>query len=79
MLGEMKLLHRHSKGIEPTPAGFALLEHARIVLGNLSQLETDMVGYRQGTRGHIRLFVNRSAILSWLAHELRVSSCNSIH
>ena len=50
---EVELLHRHSKGIEPTPAGFALLEHARIVLGNLSQLETDMVGYRQGGRADI--------------------------
>jgi len=67
---QVELLHRHSKGIEPTPAGFALLEHARIVLGNLSQLETDLVGYRQGTRGHIRMFVNKSAILESLAQEL---------
>jgi len=67
---QVELLYRHSKGIEPTSAGYALLEHARIVLGNLAHLETDLVGYRQGTRGHIRLFVNRSAILESLAQEL---------
>lgn len=67
---QVELLYRHSKGIEPTSAGYALLEHARIVLGNLTHLETELVGYRQGTRGHIRLFVNRSAILESLAQEL---------
>lgn len=67
---QVELLYRHSKGIEPTSAGYALLEHARIVLGNLAHLETELVGYRQGTRGHIRLFVNKSAILEALAHEL---------
>jgi DNA-binding transcriptional LysR family regulator len=67
---QVELLYRHSKGIEPTSAGYALLEHARIVLGNLAHLETELVGYRQGTRGHIRLFVNKSAILESLAQEL---------
>lgn len=67
---QVELLYRHSKGIEPTSAGYALLEHARIVLGNLAHMETELVGYRQGTRGHIRLFVNKSAILESLAQEL---------
>jgi len=67
---QVELLYRRSKGIEPTAAGFALLEHARIVLGNLVHLETDLIGYRQGTRGHIRLFVNKSAILESLAQQL---------
>jgi DNA-binding transcriptional LysR family regulator len=66
----VELFYRHSKGIDPTPAGFALLEHARIILGNLFQLEMELTGYHHGTRGHIRLFANRSAILETLAHEL---------
>src|ERR1700761_2463851 len=69
-LFQVELLYRHSKGIEPTPAGFALLEHARIILGNLSQLETELMGYRQGMRGHIRLFANKSALLESLTQEL---------
>jgi DNA-binding transcriptional LysR family regulator len=67
---QVELLHRHSKGIEPTPAGYALLEHARVILGNLAKLETDLLGHRQGTRGYIRLFVNTSATLESLAGEL---------
>jgi DNA-binding transcriptional LysR family regulator len=69
-LFQVELLHRHSKGIEPTQAGYALLEHARIILGNLAQLETELSGYRQGKRGHIRICANKSAILESLAGEL---------
>jgi DNA-binding transcriptional LysR family regulator len=32
-----------------------LLEHARVILGNLSRLETELTGYRQGKRGLIRI------------------------
>jgi DNA-binding transcriptional LysR family regulator len=67
---DVKLLHRRARGVEPTSAGYALLEHARTVVGNLSQLRTDLTGYRQGTRGHIRLSVNKSAILEALAEQL---------
>jgi DNA-binding transcriptional LysR family regulator len=69
-LFQVELLHRHSKGIEPTPAGFALLEHARIILGNLSKLESELTGYRQGKRGLIRVCANKSAILEALADQL---------
>ena len=69
-LFQVELLHRRSKGIEPTPAGYALLEHARIILGNLAQLETELSGHRQGKRGHIRICANKSAILESLANEL---------
>jgi DNA-binding transcriptional LysR family regulator len=67
---QVDLLHRSQKGVEPTPAGYALLEHARIILGNIAQLEADLLGYRQGLRGHIRLFVNTSATLESLVDEL---------
>ncbi|MGY3652148.1 DNA-binding transcriptional LysR family regulator [Bradyrhizobium sp. LM4.3] len=70
VLFKVELLHRHSKGIEPTPAGFALLEHARIILGNLSKLEAELTGFREGKRGLIRVCANKSAILEALADEL---------
>lgn len=67
---QVELLHRHQKGIEPTAAGLALLDHARVVLGDIAQLEADMLGHRQGARGHIRLFVNTSSTLESLAGEV---------
>ena len=36
----------------------------------MAQLEADLLGYRQGLRGHIRLFVNTSATLESLVDEL---------
>lgn len=66
----VELLRRHPKGIEPTPAGYALLEHARVILGNVAKMEADMLGHRRGTRGFIRLQVNTSATLESLADEL---------
>jgi DNA-binding transcriptional LysR family regulator len=67
---QVELLRRHSKGIATTPAGDALLEHARTIMGNLAQLETELAGYRQGKRGHIRICANKSAILEALAPDL---------
>ena len=67
---QVQLLHRRARGVEPTAAGYALLEHARIVVGNVTQLRTELTGFRQGTRGHIRLSVNKSAILEALADHL---------
>jgi DNA-binding transcriptional LysR family regulator len=67
---QVRLLHRRARGVEPTSAGYALLEHARAVVGSLVQLRTDLTGYRQGLRGHIRLSVNKSAIMEALAEQL---------
>jgi DNA-binding transcriptional LysR family regulator len=67
---QVDLLHRQQRGVEPTSAGNALLAHARTVLGNLAQLEADLLGYKHGLRGHVRLFVNASATLESLVDEL---------
>lgn len=67
---QVELLRRHSKGITTTAAGDALLEHAHTIMGNLAQLETELAGYRQGKRGHIRICANKSAILEALAPDL---------
>jgi DNA-binding transcriptional LysR family regulator len=64
------LLNRLHKGIEPTAAGYALLHHARAVLRNLAELETEFVGYSEGTRGLIRIFANVTAIFQYLPEDL---------
>jgi DNA-binding transcriptional LysR family regulator len=64
------LLNRHHKGIDPTPAGRALLHHARTIIRDLAQLESELVGYSKGTRGYVRIFANESTIFGYLPEEL---------
>ncbi|MDR3493209.1 MAG: LysR family transcriptional regulator [Ancalomicrobiaceae bacterium] len=70
MLMKVDLIHRNSKGVSPTGAGEVLLEHARVIVGNLIRMEAELLGHSQGTRGYIRLMVNTSATLESLADEL---------
>jgi DNA-binding transcriptional LysR family regulator len=67
---KVALLIRHPKGIDPTPAGAALLRHARLVLGNLERLEAELTDYERGLRGLVRIAANKSAILQSLPEEL---------
>jgi DNA-binding transcriptional LysR family regulator len=70
LLMKVDLIHRNSKGVTPTPAGEALLAHARVIVGNFLRMEEELLGHSQGTRGYIRLMVNTSATLESLAEEL---------
>jgi DNA-binding transcriptional LysR family regulator len=65
------LLNRSHKGIEPTPAGRALIQHARTVIRDLAQLESELTEFSRGIRGHVRIFANESTIFSYLPEELR--------
>jgi len=64
------LLVRSSKGVEPTPAGFALLARARAVLHQAGQLDLELRGYSAGIRGQVRVFANISAIVEFLPSAL---------
>jgi DNA-binding transcriptional LysR family regulator len=64
------LLVRHHKGVEPTEAGRSLLRHARAVLSDVMQLESDLRDHSQGTRGHVRVFANESTTLGCLPGDL---------
>jgi DNA-binding transcriptional LysR family regulator len=66
----VELLVRHPKGIDPTPAGAALLRHARLVMGNLAQMEAELIEYERGLRGFVRVAANKSAILQSLPEDL---------
>ncbi|VVO04162.1 LysR family transcriptional regulator [Pseudomonas fluorescens] len=65
------LFYRHKKGIEATPAGLCLLEHARRVVDDLLQMSADLSGFADGQRGHIRVGANRSSIIQFLPQDLR--------
>ncbi|QKV53887.1 LysR substrate-binding domain-containing protein [Comamonas antarctica] len=57
-----QLLVRKRRGVQPTPAGETLLEHARALLARSELVARDMAGYAHGTRGHVRLLVTASVI-----------------
>ena len=69
MLG-VDLFKRHSKGIELTSAGNALLHHARAMLSMAVQMENELKDYQSGLRGTVRLAANKSAILQTLPADL---------
>ena len=66
----VQLIQRHNRGIVTTPAGNALLRHARSVLRDLAQLEGELLEYSEGLRGQVRLFANSTAILRFLPQQL---------
>ncbi|MGY2258990.1 LysR family transcriptional regulator [Pseudomonas sp. SDO55104_S430] len=65
------LFYRHKKGIEATPAGLCLLEHARRVVDDMLLMSAEMSGFADGQRGHIRVGANRSSIIQFLPQDLR--------
>nr|MBF0685251.1 LysR family transcriptional regulator [Pseudomonas sp.] len=68
----VSLLYRQPKGVELTPAGHALLHHARNLLDNLQQLDADLSEFSQGVKGHVRIHANTSAVIEFLPEDLSV-------
>jgi DNA-binding transcriptional LysR family regulator len=56
------LLVRGRRGVEPTPAGVALLEHARNILFTAERIHADVASFNRGIKGHVRLVASASAI-----------------
>ena len=55
------LLERGRRGVEPTPAGRALLHHARLVTGQVERMRGELGDYARGLKGHVRLLANTAA------------------
>ncbi len=64
------LLYRQPKGVELTPAGHALLHHARNMMDNLEQLNADLSEFSEGVKGHVRIHANTSAVIEFLPEDL---------
>ncbi|MCQ9615776.1 LysR substrate-binding domain-containing protein [Paenalcaligenes niemegkensis] len=56
------LLVRDRRGVRITPAGRALVHHARLVLAQIDRMHDDLGDYSAGLRGHVRLLCNTSAL-----------------
>ena len=66
------LFHRTPKALEPTPSAHALLKHARIVMRDLAQLESQMADHAKGVCGQVRLHASVSTIVQHLPRDLQV-------
>lgn len=64
------LLVRRRRGVEPTPAGESLLEHARTMLASAERIERDMAAYAQGVCGQVRILATASVMAESLADDV---------
>ena len=56
-----RLLVRSRRGVHPTPAGSALLEHARTVLFSIDRMQADVADFAAGLKGQVRVVASASA------------------
>jgi DNA-binding transcriptional LysR family regulator len=68
------LFERHARGVEPTEAGRALVRHIRGLHASLHALESEVVEFSRGIKGHLRIVANASAISECLPPDLAAFS-----
>lgn len=68
---QVSLVERSRTGVVPTPAGEALLHHARMVLRAIDRMHDEMTEYVAGVRGHIRVRVSSSSLSAGLPVDLQ--------
>jgi DNA-binding transcriptional LysR family regulator len=64
------LLKRARRGVQPTPAGWVVLHHARVVLHQMARMQGDLRAYAEGLKGHVRLLCNSAALYEFLPEAL---------
>ncbi len=64
------LFERKRRGVSPTPAGTALVHHARLVTRQIELMRGDLDQYAKGLRGRIRIHSNTAATLEFLPRTL---------
>ncbi len=65
-----QLLLRERKGVRPTAAGQALLDHARGLLFTVERMQADVASFSRGIKGHVRLVGSASAIAESLLDDM---------
>jgi DNA-binding transcriptional LysR family regulator len=64
------LFTRSRRGVLPTPAGLALLEHARNVLFTMDRIASDVAAFGSGLRGSVSVCASASAIAESLLDDV---------
>jgi DNA-binding transcriptional LysR family regulator len=66
----VQLLYRTAKGVELTPAGHAMLGHARQMLEKVGEMRAEISDYSKGVKGVVRIHANASALAQYLPDDL---------
>jgi DNA-binding transcriptional LysR family regulator len=66
----VQLLYRNAKGVELTPAGTAMLNHARQMLEKVGEMRAEISDYSKGVKGVVRVQANASALAQYLPDDL---------
>ncbi|MFM8898577.1 MAG: LysR family transcriptional regulator [Burkholderiales bacterium] len=70
----VKLFQRKARGVELTDAGHALVRHVRSLHAALHALESEVVEFSRGIKGHLRVAANAGAIAECLSADLAAFS-----
>ncbi len=68
------LFERRARGVEPTEAGRALVRHVRSLHAQLHALESEVVEFSRGIKGHLRVAASAGAISECLPPDLAAFS-----
>ena len=68
------LFDRRARGVDLTEAGRALVRHIRTLNASLHALESEVVEFSRGIKGHLRIAANASAIAECLPADLAAFS-----
>ena len=68
------LLERSPRGVDVTPAGAALLPHARALLIEVNQMQAEMRDHANGQKGALRILANTSVMTDSLPGDLATFS-----
>ena len=66
----VQLLYRTARGVELTPAGSAMLFHAREMLSRADAMRAEISDYSHGVKGMVRITANASALAQYLPDDL---------
>jgi len=64
------LLLRGRRGVAPTPAGEALVRHARLVFQQLQRMRAELGDHAEGLKGIVRLLCNTASLSEYLPDAL---------
>jgi DNA-binding transcriptional LysR family regulator len=62
---------RHARGVTLTPAGRALVQHAREIIFGVERMNSDLSHYAKGVKGIVRIAATSSAVSEFLPGEIK--------